>query len=351
MLFAVSEASVAGIRATQMHIQLLVTDIVRQTTVLIAQLSTTAGLRTPLAGIADQVFWELATELEAQGVGKKVVADMFGMALRGYQTKLKRIQDEPPDSTRTLWQDVYIELSRGSLTRSELRKRFKATEPKHLFAALRDMTQNGIAYASGRGDLTLYRLVTDAERSRVQHAAQHEVLKKMVLYLVASNSARSRADIAQQLRSSSETVDAILDELVRDGQLREDAHGVHVSKFEVPTTAESGWEVAVCDHFRAVATTVAAKVAAGKAHINDTIGGGTLGFRIHDQHPYAQEVSELLKDTRVRAKALWNKVAEYNESNPLPATGNRVTFYFGQNVVPFDESDADEATNRSVGVE
>jgi hypothetical protein len=40
--------------------RLLVDAIVQQTTVLIAQRSTRAGLRAPLAHIADQVFLELA---------------------------------------------------------------------------------------------------------------------------------------------------------------------------------------------------------------------------------------------------------------------------------------------------
>ena len=65
-----------------MNVKLLVDAIMRQTTVLVAQLSTAAGVRAPLAHVADQVFLSLAREIEAQGVGKKVVADMFGMALR-----------------------------------------------------------------------------------------------------------------------------------------------------------------------------------------------------------------------------------------------------------------------------
>ena len=51
----------------------LIDGIVRQTTVLVAQLSTVAGIRAPLSRVADQVFLNLARELEAQGVGRKVV--------------------------------------------------------------------------------------------------------------------------------------------------------------------------------------------------------------------------------------------------------------------------------------
>jgi hypothetical protein len=53
-----------------MDAKLLIDAIVRQTTVLIAQLSTAAGIRAPLAHVADQVFLDLASEIEALGVGR-----------------------------------------------------------------------------------------------------------------------------------------------------------------------------------------------------------------------------------------------------------------------------------------
>lgn len=65
-----------------MNVKLLVDGIMRQTTVLIAQLSTSAGVRAPLAHMADQVFLSLSREIEAQGVARKVVADMFGLRMR-----------------------------------------------------------------------------------------------------------------------------------------------------------------------------------------------------------------------------------------------------------------------------
>lgn len=66
-----------------MNVQVLISAVVRQVTVLIAQLATSGGARAPLAQVANQVFLELAAELENQGVGRKVSADMFGMANSG----------------------------------------------------------------------------------------------------------------------------------------------------------------------------------------------------------------------------------------------------------------------------
>ena len=83
-----------------MDLKLLIDGIVRQTTVLIAQLSTSAGVRAPLAHVADQVFLELAREIEALGVGRRVAADMFGMALRSYQKKMQRLTESASEPGR-----------------------------------------------------------------------------------------------------------------------------------------------------------------------------------------------------------------------------------------------------------
>ena len=85
-----------------MNTKLLVDSIVRQTTVLIAQLCTAAGVRAPLAQIADQVFLGLSRELETQGVGRKVAADMFGLALRSYQKKVQRLTESETQRDKTL---------------------------------------------------------------------------------------------------------------------------------------------------------------------------------------------------------------------------------------------------------
>ena len=73
-----------------MNVNLLIDNIVRQTTVLVAQLATAAGGRAPLAHVAGQVFVELVRELKAQGLGNKVIADMFGLTLRTYHDRVRR---------------------------------------------------------------------------------------------------------------------------------------------------------------------------------------------------------------------------------------------------------------------
>src|SRR5690349_4695749 len=125
-----------------MNPQLLIDAIVRQTTVLIAQLSTTAGVRAPLAKMADQVFLDLAREIEAQGVGRKVVADMFGLALRSYQRKIQRITESASEPNRTLWQSLLDTLRDGSKTRFALVERFGRDGEREVGAVLNDLVSN-----------------------------------------------------------------------------------------------------------------------------------------------------------------------------------------------------------------
>lgn len=74
---------------------LLIDASVRQTTVLIRQLATTATRMT--AHVATDVFVSLVEELEDQGLGSKVIADMFGLALRTYHKRVRRYSESVPD--------------------------------------------------------------------------------------------------------------------------------------------------------------------------------------------------------------------------------------------------------------
>jgi hypothetical protein len=134
-----------------MLVQLLIDDIVRQTTLLIAQLSTAAGLRAPLARIADQVFLELGRELEAQGVAQKVAADMFGLALRSYQLKLKRLGESADTAHVSLWQDIHDRLSTASAS--------AASSSACSRAAMRRTSRRCCTTWSRVGSLTLWRQV------------------------------------------------------------------------------------------------------------------------------------------------------------------------------------------------
>src|SRR5262245_59257670 len=140
-----------------MHIKMLIDSIMQQTTVLIGQLSTAAGIRAPLARIADQVFVDLAHELENQGVGRRVAADMFGMALRAYQKKLRRLTESQSAADRTLWGAVLEHVRQaGRARKADLLKRFARDGEREVGAILADLVGSGLIYQTGRGLDALY---------------------------------------------------------------------------------------------------------------------------------------------------------------------------------------------------
>jgi hypothetical protein len=145
----------------EMNPQLLIDPIVRQTMVLIAQLSTVDGVRSPLSHVADEVFVNLVRELESQGVGKKVIADMFGLALRSYRQKVQRLRESVTTRGVTLWGAVHAFLAeRESATRAEILAHFKHDEEATLRSILNDLVESGLVLRSGRGRDTRYRTAT-----------------------------------------------------------------------------------------------------------------------------------------------------------------------------------------------
>jgi hypothetical protein len=140
----------------------LINNLMRQTTVLIGQISTAVGLRAPLAHVADQVFLSLSRELEAQGLSRKVAADMFGLALRSYQKKVARAS-EGHDNGSTIWEKL-LQLFKedGVLSRSQILSRFPDNTERVVVGVLGDLVSTGIVYCTGKGPRSVYGLTSRA---------------------------------------------------------------------------------------------------------------------------------------------------------------------------------------------
>lgn len=333
-----------------MNSKLLIDAIMRQTTILIAELSTAAGIRAPLAHLADQVFLHLANEIEAQGVGRKVVADMFGLALRSYQKKVQRLTESATASERTLWEAVLDFLQeRGTASRKEIYQRFYQDEERHVAAVLNDLVNSGLLLCKGRGNSSAFRMSSDAERKRFSDEVSTDSLIAMI-WLALSREPKTLAQIKGMVPVKGEAVEMAVRTLIEDGRIILD-YGAHpplltTQTVVIPVGTEQGWEVAVFDHFRAVANAIASKVRLGTARSSqaDLIGGATLSFDLYSGHPYEAEVYGLLTRVRSEINSVWNKVASYNRTHP--ATGRerrKVVFYFGQNV---EELETEPVTNR-----
>jgi hypothetical protein len=322
-----------------MNVRLLVDGIVRQTTVLIAQLSTTAGVRAPLARVADQVFLDLAREIEGQGVSRKVAADMFGLALRSYQKKLVRLSASETDKSRTLWQAVLDFLRDGSKPRARIAERFIHDGERELGAVLNDLVSSGLVYCTGKAEGAIYGLTSEADLHAVAAERDLRGVANVVWLHTFLGHARTEAALTTRLGLEPAVVANAIDILVREQRLTRHADGTLASTdLVIPVGATEGWEAAVLDHFRAVSTALAAKAAAGKpSSEKDEIGGATLTFSLYPGHPQEAAVRGLLASVRAEVNALWREVTAHAVAHPPADTDTKVTFYFGQMVAPADD--------------
>jgi hypothetical protein len=229
-----------------MQSRLLVDAIVQQTTVLIAQLSTAAGIRAPLAHIADQVFLELSREIERQGVGRKIAADMFGLALRSYQKRVQRLSESATARDRTLWEAIYdFVCEQQSVSRERVEKRFAKDAEDDVAAVINDLVSNGLIYAAGRGKTAIYRAVTAHDRETAGEG-DGESLQSLVWMMVYRRRARSLAELRAALNVDEIALHAAVERLVADQRLTRgngsDEPELHADSLVVPVGAERGWD-------------------------------------------------------------------------------------------------------------
>lgn len=327
-----------------MRSQILIDAIVRQTTVLIAQLSTAEGVRSPLGHIANEVFTGLVTELENQGVSKKVIADMFGMALRSYRQKVQRLGESATSRGVTLWSAVQSYLAtRESTTRAELLARFDNDEEASVRGILNDLTESGFVLRSGRGDETRYRVATEEELRDVGAALDGQggdSLGALVWLQIYREGPLSLERLKHLVPVSEETLNEALANLEAGGRISRDPHAptpTYVAeRVLIPLGETAGWEAAVVDHHRAVLNALAAKITSGNrvSAKSDEVGGTTLTFNLWPGHPMEREVRGLLASSRSTVLPIWEQVTAHNKVHADQADQKyQVHFYCGQYVV------------------
>jgi hypothetical protein len=312
--------------------QVLIDNIFRQTTILIAQLATSGGVRAPLAQLADRVFLDLARELEQQGISRKVSADMFGMALRSYRRRIRQVAESSTERGRSLWEVVFEFLSRGELvTREQVRQRFLHDEEALVKGVLNDLCESGLVFRLGSGKGAAYRAATSDEIVALRERS--EGLLELVWVLVYREGPLTEGELTKRTSLKVELVRSYLKELCDLGRVELLDDGQYRSQsLVVPLGATAGWEAALFDHFQAVVRTMCARLhGAGEngAAGRDDSGGSTYTFSIWPGHPHEDEVRGLLREFRTRHSELRQRVRKHNEEHAAPAQYERVTAYGG----------------------
>lgn len=327
-----------------MNAQVLIDGIVRQTTVLIAQLATSGGVRAPLAHIANQVFLELAREIESQGVSKQVSADMFGLALRSYRRRLHRISASTTDQDHSLWEAMLDYLGKsGVVTRSQIMRRFHRDDAELVKSVLHDVCESGFVFKLGAGKDVAYRAATPDELMQLggQRADGFDEVVWLQIYREGPLSAEALAGL---LRAAQDDIDRSLARLVAEDRAQA-SRGRYSSRSVVMSpTASAGWEAGMLDHFQAVVRTLCARLrASSENEPSPHIGGSTYSLRVWPGHPLEDEVRGTLAEFRRKHTELRRKVQEHNERHGVPRTYDEVVIYGGQCVVAKERPTDEEA--------
>jgi hypothetical protein len=316
-----------------MNGQLLIDAVVQQVTILIAQLATSGGVRAPVAHIANQVFVQLARELESQGVSRKVSADMFGMALRAYQRKLRRLTEASSDPGSTLWRAALDHIRSAPLvSRQQLCERFSRDDERQLLSVVADLIESGLVFRSGAGARAVYRAASDAELGELTRLSSAEGLDEWLWVIVYREGPITEAALAERVPRPPAELSAALERLLCEGRVQRHADGrLGARDFVVPLGSGRGWEAAVFDHLKAVVQTVCQRLQLADAGgTNTAVGGSTYGFDVWPGHPLEAEVLGLREALRQRCGELRTRVEAHNQAHGVPAAWSEVVTYLGQ---------------------
>lgn len=322
-----------------MNTHALIDAVVQQTTVFLAQLATAGGVRAPLAGVADQVFLELTNELQNQGVSKKVIADMFGMALRTYHRRVRELHASRTELDRTLWEVVLCFVrERERVSAREIVRRFRNDDPEILTGVLNDLVGSALVYRAGVGDGAVYRIADEADFAELDEERRRELNEYLVWLTVYRNGPITAARIASLSRLSVAVCGLSLNTLVADGRIQKSGNGELV-EYEsqtllVPLGTSQGWEVAVLDHFQAVVSAISSKLLlrSSRSSAGDVIGGSTWSLDVWEGHPLESEALGTLGRIRNEIEELRKRVDAFNTDHSQNGPRKRVVCYTGQYV-------------------
>jgi hypothetical protein len=322
------------------NINLLIDAIVRQTTVLVAQLATAAGARATLAHTANQVFMDLVRELKEQGLGNKVIADMFGLSLRTYHNQVARLSESTTERGHSLWEAVLAHIeAEGPVSRAKILLRFSRDDVATVKGVLADLVDSGIVYRTGKGHGVVYRKADPEDAAgRVEESAER--VANLVWVAVFRFGPITRGELAQVIPGDEATLDEALRVLRDDGRIATTTTGDDTrytcDHCVIPVGDSVGWEAAVFDHYQAMVTAICTKLHSGRtsAAAGEWVGGSTYHFDVWRGHPLFDEVVGFLDDARGRAVELRRRVEAYNDEHGTDErSAMRVSAYVGQTVV------------------
>lgn len=321
-----------------MNIAVLIDAIVRQTSLLVAQLAV-AGGRPSLAHTPNQIFIEVVRELKRQGVGNKVIADMFGMALRTYHDRVKRLEQEARYGGCSLWEAVLRYIGEvGTVSQTDLLLRFRNEDALTLRGVIKDLVDSGRVAKTGRGSNVAFRWADElSPASSETMSPEDRRVANLVWVTVNRLGECTFAQVCEQVPSHEAILHRALELLVAEGKLRliVDESVIRYVTVECVIGSKDpfGWEAAMYDHYQAMVQALCSRLA--RTSTDDQVaargGGSTYTYVVSEQHPLREEVAGFLNEVRRQAEDLRRRVADHNQRHPEAVQNPvRVTAYVGQ---------------------
>jgi hypothetical protein len=330
--------------------QPLIHHVVQQTMILVAHLATAGGVRAPLARVANQVFADLTEQLSAQGVTKSVIADMFGMALSTYHRRVRAAAESKTDVGRSVWEAVLdFVREKEPVSAAVILARFARDDSAVVTSVLKDLTDSGMVYRSGRGKDAVYRVASPSDFDGVDGEDRDHSLRHIVWLAVVRRGPIDLDGLAEETHAPIENCRELVESLVSQGVVESRRSGSQTlyesTRFDVPVGTSQGWEAAVLDHFQAVVTALCVKLRLGTSRSaeTDAIGGGTYTLDVWPGHPLEHEARGTLQRLRSSVIDLRERIDKYNAGHARPEGGaeREVTVYVGQ-YVKTNDADSEE---------
>jgi len=368
------------------HIDALIRLITRQAMKLVARLAIVHDRRSSLAKISDIAFLELNHELEILGLRKKVIADMFGLALRSYQQKVNRLQESTAWDLRSLWTSVYDYLNKAKqASRKTVFDRYSAADERVLSSILADLSTSGFLSKSEKGGDTIYTVSADNMESKP--TLNQACTLNLVWTYIYTYPRVSRKNIGERLGLDTATVENVLSDLESTNRIErivDDEGECFVAPWCIQEAGEGvmGMLSGMYHHFQSICSALAIKLeqtidtsaidtttitpearrsiatfskkTSARMKSKNTVNseqhasaqkkmltpksptGSTYSFDIWENHPYAPQVLGFLEKTRKTLSGLRKDIEAHRvtmieeETYPSDTSPSRITIYIGQ---------------------
>jgi hypothetical protein len=315
----------------------LITLLVRETAVFVGLLATHTRVRPELASVTAEILREMTQLLHEQGLTQSSVAGMLNLTLRGYQRKLRRLQDgqHEPAAQSLQWQ-IYAYISREServqVTREMILHQFRGLEQPVVLGVLTELQHVGVVKRCESRHAQWYEINTEPGETG---AALQDLVHALIVNRQPISEEQLRTDLRTITPAALTQILTALTTSQRAAPVEEDGVRVWRSGSILILEGDSaGWKAAVYDHLSAVLTALGTKLQLGShPQARSLAGGATWWFEVWPGHPLNDEARGFLDDVRRRAVDLRQRIEAHNQTlTERPETLAEVRFYAGSYV-------------------